>query len=509
MTYTWQFLLKTGVFIPVAFIAFMLWRDPFSFPADYDYDEGINLMKTMLYDQGFRLYIDVWNDQPPLLTVMLSQWFDWVGQSVESARFLITLFSALLLWSFYLAMHQSVTAFAATIGVVLLVLSEFYLRLSAAVMVGLPSIALAMLSITLLMISCRQEGHEYKTPKKIRISQIILSAIVMALALQTKLFVLILLPFVGFYFLLSKLNQTPPLTRQRTRFVQAIIWGTVLLSAFFIIGLYFRSLNPSMLIQTHFGAETRGQIAFAEESREFLVNFATQQRFYLFLAAVGVFWGLLQRRRGVLLPLFWFVISVVGMAFHRPLWYHHIVLLTIPLSWMAAFSVEAWAYLFNNLANAATTYTASMRMAYARLALLVASTLVFFVALLFYPSALPKRIEEQSKTYRPLYVWEMVHQLRDDGLAEPGFVFTDRPFYAFQAGQPVTPPIASISRKRIETGIITDETMYDALIDYEPQYIILERFVGYYGDAVMAEINAHFELILEIGPARYYRRIDS
>lgn len=487
----WQFVLTTGIFIPIAFIALMFWRDPFSFPADYDYDEGINLMKTMLYDQGFRLYVDVWNDQPPLLTVMLSWWFQLTEESVKSARQLITLFSALLLWSFYLAAHRSMTAFAATLGVVLLVLSEFYLRLSAAVMVGLPALALATLSIALLLVGRRQ------------LWQIVLSGIVMALALQTKLFVMVLLPVVSLYILLGELDDVSPLTIQRRRFVRLMIWGSVLVATFVAVGIYFQSLNLTMLLQTHFGEETRGQITFAEESRRFLTNFATQQPLYLLLAALGICWGIWQRRKGVLFPLSWLVITVIALALHRPLWYHHIMLLTIPLSWLAAWSIEAWAQLFAGLADANRLQTVRWRAG-----ALIASVLSLFAALLFYPSPLGERLNEQAELYRPLYVWEMPHRLWDEGKDIPGFVFTDRPFYAFQAGQPVTPPIASISRKRMETGIITDETMYAALIDYRPQYVILERFVGHYGERVMAEIDANFELVMEIGPARYYRRLN-
>jgi hypothetical protein len=102
----------------------------------------------------------------------------------------------------------------------------------------------------------------------------------------------------------------------------------------------------------------------------------------------------------------------------------------------------------------------------------------------------------------------MVYQLQIDAQTQPGFVFTDRPFYAFQAGLPVTPPIAALSRKRLESGVLTYDDMLAALTQYKPQYIILQRFSdAEYSAEVMAEIHRHYELVLEIDPGRYYRRL--
>ena len=83
--------------------------------------------------------------------------------------------------------------------------------------------------------------------------------------------------------------------------------------------------------------------------------------------------------------------------------------------------------------------------------------------------------------YRPNYIQEMADQLRADGQAAPGWVFTDHPFYAVQAGLVVPPPIAVLSRKRLESGTITREMLRDVLKEYEPPYVLLERFTYDYG----------------------------
>ncbi|NJN84745.1 MAG: phospholipid carrier-dependent glycosyltransferase [Caldilineaceae bacterium] len=474
--------------MPIAFLGLMAWLDPFSFAADFDYDEGINLMKTLLLSEGYGLYTDVWNDQPPFLTVTLLRWFQLVGQSVESARVLIALFSALLLWSFYLALRDSTTLFAALLAVVLLVISEFYLRLSGAVMIGCRLLALAMLSVAILLL-----GKPWRW-------QVLLSAIVMACALQTKYFVVLFLPAIGIHFLWGS-GRFQTLETKR-RLIEAGIWFATVLVGFLVLAVAMNALNIGMLLGTHFGAQARGQASFAVENRRFLINFIKQQPVYVLLALIGVYWQWRRRQRSLLLPLTLFLAALVALIFHQPVWYHHIPLLTIPLVWLAAFGVDAWTRTFLDLADAARLPTI-----YRRAALLIATALIGCAAIYFYPSPLGKRLDEQSKIYRPLYIWEIVYQLRADGEQAPGFVFTDRPFYAFQAGLPVVPQLAVVSRKRMETGIITDEILLDSLRDSQTRYVILERFTHDYSQVIIDEIESRYELIMENEPGRYYRRI--
>lgn len=475
--------------IPIIFLLFLFWQDPFSDAGDYDYDEGINLMKTSLYEQHYTLYDDIWSDQPPLFTVLLSKWFALVGESPTTARILIALFSALLLWSFYLTAYSTITTFAALGATLLLVLSQFYLRLSSAVMIGMPSLALAMAAIAFLV-----RGKQ-------RFWSLIVSGLLMALALETKLFVGVLFPAIALHILTAN-----GADGQALSFVQRIgrllCWGLVAAVAFVGLSIYFNALKIDMLLTTHFGAQTREQALFTIGSQEFIADFFKQQPVYLVVAAIGVFFAYRQRNQAVVLPLAWFLTVTVAFIFHRPLWYHHVMLLTIPMAWLCAFSLHAWGQFFDQLAGKTTPQRLW------RTALLAITAVALSIAILDYPSPLSARLDEQAKLYRPLYIWEMVHQLQADAQQERGFVFTDRPFYAFQAGLPVTPPIAAISRKRMQAGILTHDDMLHALTKYKPEYVILQRFSDEdYSAPVMDEIHKHYALTLEIPPGRYYRRL--
>lgn len=490
---TWAWLKRVGYFcyyqglwLPIIFLVFMFVQNPFADAADYDYDEGINLMKTLLHEQNYKLYSDIWSDQPPLFTVLLAGWFTLVGESITTARILIALFSALLLWSFYLTVHKSVSAFAAIGATLLLVLSQYYLRLSSAVMIGLPALALAMAAI-----ACLVNARERRW-------LLVLSALGMALALETKLFVVALFPAIGLFLLLA----TPPTFSWLCRLRDLLLWLLLVTLAFGGLSIYFGALNADMLLTTHFGAQTQQQVTFVGSGQEFLGTFIREQPVYLMVALMGVLYAIRQRKWVFLLPLTWFVTIAVAFIVHRPLWYHHIMLLTIPMAWLCAFSLDAWSNVLDHLAGQTT------RRRLVQTALLATTAAALITAILYYPTPLEKRLDQQAEIYRPLYIWEMVRQLRSDAQQQPGYVFTDRPFYAFQAGLPVTPPIAAISRKRLESGILTEADMLAALTKYKPQYVILQRFTDEdYSAEVMAEIHRHYELVLEIEPGRYYRRL--
>ncbi|PMB44473.1 glycosyl transferase family 39, partial [Fischerella thermalis CCMEE 5201] len=121
--------------------------EPMTKTFQFDYDEGFNLMKAVLYSKGFSLYSQIWNDQPPLFTVILSKWLNLFGHSIFATRLLTLLFSAILIWCFYQIVFFELGHFAAIVATFFLFTSWLYIRLSISVMIGIPSLALAILSI--------------------------------------------------------------------------------------------------------------------------------------------------------------------------------------------------------------------------------------------------------------------------------------------------------------------------------------------------------------------------
>ena len=61
----------------------------------WDPDEGILLGWAQLMGRGFRMYTDIWSDQPPGLAVSLLAGFRLFGESVESGRLVVLVYGLL------------------------------------------------------------------------------------------------------------------------------------------------------------------------------------------------------------------------------------------------------------------------------------------------------------------------------------------------------------------------------------------------------------------------------
>jgi hypothetical protein len=87
------------IVIALIFLAFTYSYYPFREKLQFDTDEGLNLMRSMLVTLGYPLYSEVSSDQPPLFTQILGLLFHVVGFEVNPARLLVLLFSTLLVWA--------------------------------------------------------------------------------------------------------------------------------------------------------------------------------------------------------------------------------------------------------------------------------------------------------------------------------------------------------------------------------------------------------------------------
>ncbi|MEW6495013.1 MAG: glycosyltransferase family 39 protein, partial [Cyanobacteriota bacterium] len=178
-------------FVPCLFFVFVISVMPIQNTFEFDADEGINLIKAVLYSEGFSLYTEISNDQPPLFTVLLSYWFRLFGQTIFAARLLTLVFSTLLIWSFYQTLYIYLGYLLAFLGTLLLAMSSEFIQLSVSVMIGMPSLALAMLSIYLLTL--------YKQNRNLYV--LLGSGAALALSFQIKIFTAFLIPIMILYLL--------------------------------------------------------------------------------------------------------------------------------------------------------------------------------------------------------------------------------------------------------------------------------------------------------------------
>src|SRR5512147_833520 len=79
------------ILLALLFLVFTFSFYPFREKLQYDTDEGLNLMRSMLVEMGHPLYSEVSSDQPPLFNQILALIFHVTGFEVNAARTLVLL----------------------------------------------------------------------------------------------------------------------------------------------------------------------------------------------------------------------------------------------------------------------------------------------------------------------------------------------------------------------------------------------------------------------------------
>jgi 4-amino-4-deoxy-L-arabinose transferase-like glycosyltransferase len=413
---------------------------------ELDYDEGLNLIKSLLYSQGFSLYTQIWSDQPPLFTVLLSQWFSLFGQSVLAARFLSVLFSALLLWCFYQIIRRNLGILPALVATVLLFNSWLYIRLSICVMIGLPSLSLAMLSIYLLTLYKERFSNYF----------LVLSGGLLALSLQTKLLTVFLIPLMLF----SLLNFSfKAIKTTKNWFHPLVLWLGSLGVIYIIIGLLYQQFsNFDQLLQSHLNQPLEKKMVNFN-NLNYLYHMMSQDYEYIFLAVIGILAIFLKKQRDGLFPLTWLLTAILIFLNHKPIWDHHYPLLAIPICWLAAYAVA----LLLDLSSK------NFKSPNIKKRIFPSLVVVLLIVLVVATPAHPK-----GRPPKNLEVMQLVLKYK----SSTHWVFTDRPIYAFYAGLRVPPEIAVMSYKRLNSGDLTSKELLAVLQNYHPEQIVLDRWAG-------------------------------
>ncbi|MDY6784565.1 MAG: glycosyltransferase family 39 protein [Cyanobacteriota bacterium] len=443
----------------------------------FDTDEGQELMKALLYARGFPLYDSIWSDQPPLLTIFLVHWFNFFGQSVFAGRLLILCFSALLVWCFFQTLKITVGKPSAFIGIVLLSFSGNFLRLSVSVMIGIPSLAFAMLSVYTLLLYLRQ----YK------LGILILSGIAIAISLQFKMFTVFLIPL-QILVLFYRLYMGEEKNSRKLYYAGGIssLWiGSCLLS-FLAIGLAFHSLNLGSIFQFHLEGDLKSVFINENSFSDVIVMYVQDlDCFLLSLLGIRVLWS--KRKLDQSFPLLWLGTATLILLNHKPIWYHHSLLLSLPTIWLASYGVSTAIPSFQNFKRPRSNVVMGLCL-FAAIAVPIKLGVIHWQNRAFVQ-------DSQAKL-------EIVERILDYQ-KETHWVLTDNPMYAFAAGLRVPPEIAVLSRKRIASGEINPDRLYALLAQYQPEQVILERFPEVY-EPIRPYLDANYTQIGDRGPSKHY-----
>lgn len=460
---TWASRLAWQLAPPLVFLGVVFFFFPYSARFEFSTDEGIELMKALLVERGYSLYGDIWSDHPPLFTHLLATAFHFSGLKVGVGRFVVLIFSSTLLWAAFQLMRTIWSKGHAIAAVVLIFLLPKYMLLSVAVMIGLPSISLAMLALLFLT-------YWHLRPKTY---WLFLSAIVLGLSVLTKIFTGFLAPvFLAGILVQGIVNQQKQRSWQKA-LGPAILWAAVF--AIFTVAsglLLVGPANVSQLIEPHLAATT---IEDFSNNEMLTIHWHLKNSLpTLFLALVGFIFTLRSKRWLGLYSFVWGMTAYLLLSFHAPVWDHQQLLVTIPAALLAAVAAyEALTFLWRIVQ---THYPPSPQglLQVAAIAGLFLVLFTFRTPEPFSLMSLQPSLTNSEFELGPLTEKFFVKMLKF--APQTHWVVTDLPMYAFRARLPVPPELAVFSSKRITTGNLTEAQIMRTILKYQPEQILLGRF---------------------------------
>ena len=475
--FPWQHL------VPFAYFAAIYLFYPFRNVFQFDPDEGINLMKAMLVAHGYPLYIQIWSDQPPLFTQILALSFRIFGMQVNVARIVVLATSALLVWglSHYL---RTVWGFWSMLaGIILISVLPYYFTLSVSTMIGLPSIAFAMLSLASLT-----TWHQKKNTL-----WLVVSAILLGLSVLTKLWTGALAPIFLVGIFLDRFLQTDRPDRWRAALRAILVWVAVL--ALTSLGILLVTVKPGQLAQVliqqmilpHFNARA-STIAADSIVYSSLNSYLELIWSFFFLALIGVLMVFRSRRWLSMYLLAWAIFAYILLILVAPVWYHQQMLLTIPTAGLCAIAA-------GEIVNQLIRWWQSRKFHLIDGALFVAALIgtgvVLFNHLLpLVPAFTMTPNFAYQPTDKPPREMQVVYEIQKYA-QQTHWMATDLPMYAFRADMLVPPEMAVVSRKRLVAGDFPDQELVALLHQYNPELVMLDRF-DYPG--IQATLDASYDM---------------
>lgn len=425
---------------PLAFLIVVCALGPWWSVYELDVDEGFNLAKAVLVAAGHPLYDPVWSDQPPLLTYALAALFAIVEPSVAAARGMVHGFAAAAVWALYRIIRRREGGPAAWLAIAVLASGTVFQRLSVSVMIGLPAIALMLLAIDQALAAA--DGRRWR---------IWLSGALAALSLLTKLFTILAVPAALLAVILSA--RAVAGTWKAPRVAGSVVeWGV---AAGGVFGLAVAIAHPAFeaqLVAPHMATGLESAFRY-EAGWPRLGSLLASEPATLVLAGAGLLLAPFWRRAERLVPLLWLAVATLGFRQQAPVWYHHALLFSVPLAWIAG--------------SAAAVFTAPRLPASWRIKAAKGLSLAVMLA------CAPMAIAATGRTWDAFRAPTVENDVR--GLEEirrlgagARWMVTDRPMDAFRAGIPIPPPLAVYSLKREKSGNLTASDLVAAITTYEP-----------------------------------------
>ena len=365
-----------------------------------------------------------------------------------------------------------------------------YLVLSTAVMIGVPSIALASVSMLFVILWHKKRSSLW----------LLLSGFALALSVLIKL-------FTGFFapIFLIGITASAYFDERENGFSwrilrPALIWSISFASLAILLGLVLVGpQNVWLIIFPHMTAPSIENLQGENYTINAHLRFAVP---LLFLGLLGALMSIYRRNWLSLYPLTWAVVAYTLFSFYSPVFYHHQLLITIPTAILAAAAVGDGLLTLirirqpSDLIRFQTLFGA-------------ASVIGFVLAARQYIPAIDKqlmdspRISGLSLRATPGKL-KVIRTMSEYG-EQTNWIMTDMPMYAFRVHRPVPPSLATFSSKRLATGSLTEEDILTAMREYRPEQVLMARFEI---PALEAYLQKNYTLVLSVEFFRLFIRND-
>ncbi|MGA2248809.1 MAG: glycosyltransferase family 39 protein [Verrucomicrobiota bacterium] len=418
-------------------------------------DEGCELMKAVMCNKGFTLYTDIWNDQPPVFTLLLCQAFKAFGTSLIVGRLVAAFFGMLMIGTFFWLIEQRLGTWKAILATFFLIAAPDVALLSASVMLEVPAFATALLAACLL----------FQWAKKDRVWWLLVSGIVMGIALQIKLTAVLIVPAMLVEIVIACKAHAGK-RWWKTAISSAIKWGSVAMTTVLIIIAIWAKGSILSSWKSHFAEQSLPGLTSA---RDFPFQFEfIENHIECVLAAIAGVVLVICRRiwRETAFPIIFLATVSCIHAFHRPWWSYYYLHFAIPLAWLSAFAVTEAIALTGRLL-ATSHYRLALKKTWQGILL---CSLVSFVLV-----RSEKRFESNIKALRsrtPVATNVLVNKMREYA-NQTRWVYADQDIYAFHACLSTPPELTVVVFKRFWSGQITTANLVATCRHYGTEQLVL------------------------------------
>ncbi len=445
-------------------------------------DEGYELAKATLSIKRFKMYTEVWNDQPPLHTFLITEILKHLSPSVIGPRLLTTFFAGMLLTAVFFISLRLKGLLVAVLATVMLLAAPIFLELGASCMVEIPAMAPALVAIWVLIAGSLGLAKSKDTNStkdwfvKWRVREMVAGAL-FGIAFQIKFINLVLLPLVALILWLRWHGTGTPIKSWFTSALAMVVGCSV---AFVAINQWVD--GQGFLVQfrqsweAHFAsAKSLEYGSPADHPFDWRVLFKNWD--VSVPALLGVIVCLRQAlkrgmggifRRGisagsndhllVLIPVVWLAVNLTVFATHKPWWSCYYLHIAVPLCFCAAIGVE-WGWQQVKLWRKSALAVIFGLYVLVAVPWMVERVYLEMTSIRSCPRIYTCLFLEDIERYKPFTKW----------------IYTEEPVYSFHAGIPMPPKFAVVALKRLWSGDMTNEKIHNEMWSIKPGIILLQN----------------------------------